>query len=117
MEEHQRHSWQEEHNDLDDSTLLEQSPNKDSETELEPPRKEPTRRKTMNYRENLISAIGKRSKERDIMIQQLLQWDTETDETDLFFRSIAVTVKKFPCHLQQAKIQTLTLISNIESDM
>ena len=54
----------------------------------------------MNYRENLISAIEKRSKERDTMIQQLLQLDTETDETDLFFRSIAVTVKKFPRHLQ-----------------
>ena len=39
------------------------------------------------------------------MIQQLLQPDTETDETDLFFRSIEVAVKKFPRHLQQrAKI-------------
>jgi hypothetical protein len=72
----------------------------------------------MNYRENLISAIEKRSKERDIVIQQLLQPDAETDKPDLFFRSIAVTVKKFPRHLQQrAKLQTLTLISNIESDM
>ena len=35
------------------------------------------------------------------MIQQLFQPDIETDETDLFFRSIAVTVKKFPRHLQQ----------------
>ena len=71
------------------TTLLEQSPNKDSETDpeppaKEPPRKDPTRTKIMNYRENLISAIEKRSKERDIMIQQLLQPDTETDETDLF---------------------------------
>ena len=39
------------------------------------------------------------------MIQQLLQLETETDETNLFFRSIAVTVKKFPRYLQQrAKI-------------
>ena len=37
------------------------------------------------FRENLISAIEKRSKERDIMIQQLFQPDIETDETDLFF--------------------------------
>ena len=76
-----------EHNDVNDSTLLEQSPNKDSETEPEPPAKEPpckepTRRKTMNFRENFISVIEKRSKERDIMIQQLLQSDTETDETN-----------------------------------
>ena len=68
--------------------------------ESEPPHKEPTGRKTMNYRENLISAIEKRSKERDTVIQQLLQPDTETDVTDLFFRSITVTVKKFPRHLQ-----------------
>ncbi|XP_028130922.1 uncharacterized protein LOC114326702 [Diabrotica virgifera virgifera] len=111
-------------NDVDDSsTLFEQSTNKDCETEPEPPakeprRKEPTRRKNMNYRENLISAIEKRSKERDTMIQQLLQMDTETDETDLFFKSITVTVKKFPGHLQRrAKMQTLTLISNIESEI
>ncbi|XP_050497852.1 52 kDa repressor of the inhibitor of the protein kinase-like isoform X2 [Diabrotica virgifera virgifera] len=72
----------------------------------------------INYSENLISTIEKRSKERDAMIQQLFQTDTETDETDLFFRSIAMTVKKFPRHLQQrAKIQTLTMISNIESEM
>lgn len=40
----------------------------------------------------------------------------EEDDVDVFFKSIALTVKKFPPHIRsQAKMETLSLISNFEN--
>ncbi|XP_054288967.1 uncharacterized protein LOC129004415 [Macrosteles quadrilineatus] len=75
--------------------------------------------KKMTYRDKISFAIEKCSKERDVMIMNLLQKDDETDDDiSLFFKSIAKSVQKMPPNLQQrAKLETLSLISNIESDM
>lgn len=62
--------------------------------------------------------MEKRSQDRDAMFKKMFQNDEESDEISLFYKSIAKTVMKFPPHLQQrAKLETLTLISKIESDM
>ncbi|XP_046408958.1 uncharacterized protein LOC124173219 [Ischnura elegans] len=79
---------------------------------------ETTLPKKTTFRDKVCFAIEKRSKERDTMIKNLLEKDEETDDITLFFKSIAKTVQKMPPSLQQrAKLETLTLISNIESDM
>lgn len=78
----------------------------------------PGKPKKLNYREKICSELEKRSKEREEIIKNLLQPEDEPDEIDLFFKSIAKTVKSFPLHLKQrAKLETLTLISKIEMDM
>lgn len=72
----------------------------------------------MTYREKITYAIEKRSKERDEMIKNMLKTEDDADEISLFFKSIAKSVKKMPPHFQRrAKMETLSLISNIESEI
>lgn len=74
--------------------------------------------KRTNFREQICSELEKRSKERDRVMSSLLQPEEEPDELDLFFKSIAKTVRSFPLHLKQrAKLETLSLISKMEMDM
>lgn len=71
--------------------------------------------KTMDFRDNICLSLEKRYKDR--VVKSLLEKDDETDIT-LFFKSIAKSVEKLPPYLQQrAKLETLTAISNIESEM
>lgn len=73
--------------------------------------------KKTNFRETLALAIEKRSKERDIMIKELLAKEEDQDDVTLFFKSISHTVKQLPPDLQQrAKLETLTLVSNLEME-
>lgn len=59
-----------------------------------------------------------RSRERDKVVAKSSQPEEESDDLDLFFKSIAKTVRSFPLHLKQrAKLETLSLISTLEMDM
>lgn len=74
--------------------------------------------KKMTFRDKISFTIENCSEERDKIIKSLLQKEEETDDISLFFKSIAKTVQKMPPTLQQrAKLETLNLISKIESDM
>lgn len=61
--------------------------------------------------DKLINLLERRQQQRVALIQKL----QEEDDVDLFFRSIAKSVKKMPKrYIHQAKKQTLELITNLE---
>lgn len=73
-----------------------------------------TSRKRSYAKDNVIQAIEKRVEERSELIKKLLI--EKEDETDLFFRSISETVKKFsPILRNEAKMHVMTIISKLES--
>ncbi|XP_046389705.1 uncharacterized protein LOC124158590 [Ischnura elegans] len=67
-------------------------------------------------KDNFLMHLKERDHERKTIIESLLA--EEEDEVDLFFKSIAKTVKKLsPDFITQIKLQTLTLVSNFETEM
>lgn len=63
----------------------------------------------------VVGMIEKSKKEREQLIQILSSKDKE-DDIDLIYRSLAVSVKKLPPHLQaQAKLKSLQVIMELES--
>ncbi|XP_076028761.1 uncharacterized protein LOC143017773 [Oratosquilla oratoria] len=71
-----------------------------------------------NHREKRIAHLEMKIAERNEMIKNLLSSEQNLDEIDLFFQSIAKSVKKLPPHLQhRAKVKTLATIGNLEVEM
>ncbi|KAF0691301.1 Uncharacterized protein FWK35_00034967, partial [Aphis craccivora] len=71
--------------------------------------------------DNLGAILAKRTKERDTLFanihdsQQEKILNTKDDDVDLFFKSIAEIVKKFPKKgISEAKLKVLSLISQLE---
>lgn len=70
--------------------------------------------------DNLAVVLAKRSKERDALFanihsQQEKILSIKDDDVDLFFKSIAETVKKFSKKgISEAKLKVLTLVSELE---
>ncbi|KAG5880792.1 hypothetical protein JTB14_010458 [Gonioctena quinquepunctata] len=62
-----------------------------------------------------LENFEERSKQRLRMLSSLIQ-KPEDDEVDLFFKSIAMTVKQLPPHLiAKAKLETLTLVTELQT--
>lgn len=75
------------------------------------------REKRPNNREKIVDNLEKREAERNKMMKALLIEETE-DDVDLFFKSLAKSVKKLTPVLQQrAKAETLNVITNLETEM
>lgn len=71
-----------------------------------------------NDRGKFLACLEKRSAERNDLIKNLLSAEENVDEIDLFFQSIAKSVKKLPPHLQhRAKMETLNTIGKLEAEM
>ncbi|XP_076028763.1 uncharacterized protein LOC143017775 [Oratosquilla oratoria] len=71
-----------------------------------------------NHREKDVANLEMRIAERNEIIKNLLSAEQNLDEIDLFFQSIAKSVKKLPPHLQhRAKVETLTTIGKLEVEM
>jgi len=70
--------------------------------------------------DNLVAVLAKRTKERDALFanihsQQEKILNTKDEDVDLFFKSIAETVKKFSKKwIADAKLKGLTLVSGLE---
>lgn len=65
----------------------------------------------------LLRNFEERSNQRLQMLTQLTQ-QKEEDDVDLFMRSVAMMVKKLPPNLvNQAKLQILTLVSNLQESV
>jgi len=70
--------------------------------------------------DNIGVVLAKRSKQRDalftnIFSQQEKLLNLKDNDVDLFFKSIAETVKKFPKKgISEAKLKVLTLVSELE---
>lgn len=74
--------------------------------------------KKTNYRDKLVVSMEKRTEERNALIKNLLSKEDEDDDIDLFFKSIAKSVKKLgPALQQRAKLQTLNIVSELELQM
>lgn len=75
------------------------------------------RGKRTNTRVRIVENLERRETERNEMMKALLAEDAE-DDIDLFFKSIAKSVKKLTPALQQrAKLETLGLITKLETEM
>lgn len=71
-----------------------------------------------NDRGKFLASLEKRSAERNDLIKNLLSAEESVDEIDLFFQSIAKSVKKLPPHLQhRAKMETLNTLGKLEAEM
>lgn len=63
----------------------------------------------------LLHSLEEQSIQRTKILSQLTSNKKEDDDVDLFMKSIAVTVKKLPpTMIQQAKIQILTVVHDLE---
>jgi len=69
--------------------------------------------------------IAKRSRERNELLSKIeaqnnllvSQISQEEDDVDIFFKSIAMTIKKLPRQaINEAKIKTLTLVNQLENN-
>lgn len=80
-----------------------------------------TTAKRMKSKNDILN-YPKRSNERTAIInsiqsqnEYLLARENSVDDVDIFFKSIAMTVKKFPPKgIIEAKLQALTLVSNLQ---
>ncbi|KAK7066164.1 hypothetical protein SK128_012123 [Halocaridina rubra] len=73
---------------------------------------------TATEEEEFVVAHLEKTAERNEIIKNLLSAEQNLDEIDLFFQSIAKSVKKLPPHLQhRAKVETLTTIGKLEVEM
>jgi len=79
--------------------------------------------KRLRSKDDKLSVIlAKRSKERNEMLSNiqaqnnlLASLDQKEDEVDVFFKSIAMTVKKLPSRaINEAKLRILTMVNEIE---
>lgn len=77
-----------------------------------------TRRGKRPYnRDKIADNLEKREAERNEIMRALLVQETE-DDVDLFFKSLAKSVKKLTPALQQrAKAETLNVITRLETEM
>ena len=77
-----------------------------------------TRRGKRPYnRDKIADNLEKREAERNEIMRALLVQETE-DDVDLFFKSLAKSVKKFTAVLQErAKAETLNVITRLETEM
>lgn len=72
--------------------------------------------------DKLAAILAKKTEDRNIIIQsiqqqneQLINANKNEDETDLFFKSIALSVKKLPTKgINEAKIKTLMLVNELQ---
>lgn len=81
----------------------------------EKPEKESTGKKRSKKAETLIEILNKRSEERTRLMQELTKPEESEDSTDVFFKSVALTVKQFPPELKiRAKTDVLKIINELE---
>lgn len=81
--------------------------------------------KRMKSKEDIsVTTLAKKSKKRNELLSNnqessnllALQLNKEEDAIDVFFRSIAMTVKKLPLWaINEAKLQTLTMVNELEN--
>lgn len=75
-----------------------------------------TQRSRKGNRDKFASFLERRDKERNQIFKKLV--GEEEDDVDLFFKSIAKSVKRLrPDLITQAKLQTLSVVANLESQM
>lgn len=73
--------------------------------------------KSISAKSTLLANLQERSKKRMEMYSKLIDRDKE-DEVDLFMRSMALMLKKLtPNLINQAKLQILTLVTNLQASM
>lgn len=66
--------------------------------------------------ETMTDIMDKRAMERNVILKRIMS--EEDDSVDLFFRSIASSVKKMPPDfINEAKFKTLQIVSELESRM
>lgn len=64
--------------------------------------------------ETLVQVLNKRSEERRILLRKLSETDKE-DPIDAFFKSMALTVKRFSAELQiKAKMDVFKIVNELE---
>lgn len=80
-------------------------------------------RSTFSEEDKMSVKLSKRSKERDELLLNIKaqndlltsQLNRQEDDVDVFFKSIAMTVKKFPSQaINEAKLRVLTMITQME---
>ncbi|KAF0691363.1 transcription factor Adf-1-like, partial [Aphis craccivora] len=81
--------------------------------------------KKRSRNDKMSMIIAKRSKERNELLSKIeaqnnllvSQISQEEDDVDIFFKSIAMTIKKLPRQaINEAKIKTLTLVNQLENN-
>lgn len=66
-----------------------------------------------NTTSEALQVLNKQSEERSIMLKNLMV--QEEDDTEVFMRSMALSIKKLPLHLRtRAKVGILSLVTNLE---
>lgn len=84
------------------------------------PTQEPTNNNTStrtNHREKAVAHTEKRTADRD-EIMNILSAEQNLDDVDLFFQSIAKSVKKLSPQLQhRAKVRTLDMVGRLEEEL
>lgn len=74
----------------------------------------PLKSKRQKYNEKIIQILEDRRTERNDIMRNMAQ--NREDEVDLFFKSIAMTVKKLsPALINEAKIKSLQMVFELET--
>jgi len=72
-------------------------------------------KKRQKKTEAFIEVLNKRSEERNRLFQELTKTEEEEDPIDVFFRSMALTVKQFSPELKiKAKMDVFKIINELE---
>jgi len=72
-------------------------------------------KKRQKKTEAFIEVLNKRSEERNRLLQELTKTEEEKDPIDVFFRSMALTVKQFSPELKiKAKMDVFKIINELE---
>jgi len=74
-----------------------------------------TIKKRQKKTETLIEILSKRSEKINRLIQELIKTEGAEDSIDVFFKSMALTVKEFSPELKiRAKMEVLKIINELE---
>lgn len=87
----------------------------ESTTEVQKSKIETTGTKRQKKNEAFIEILKQRSEERSRLLQELTNPEEAEDPIDVFFKSIALTVKQFSPQLKiKAKMEVLKIINELE---
>jgi len=90
-------------------------PTLESTTEVQKSKIETTGTKRQKKTEAFIEILKQRSEERSRLLQELTNPEEAEDPIDVFFKSIALTVKQFSPQLKiKAKMEVLKIINELE---
>ncbi|KAL3281280.1 hypothetical protein HHI36_004493 [Cryptolaemus montrouzieri] len=80
-----------------------------------PPHSQSPNRNTPSAKAKMLHNLEECYKERMGLVSQLVNQKKEEDDANLFMKSIALTIKKLPPNsISQAKLQILTLVTNLQ---